>query len=104
MFAVKYFTNSELSWAFEKPSRLSSCKFKSLFLLSVGDVAALWKRLDAEPLPFHQPEHLLWALYYMKAYPTWDQMAMTTGMTEKTLRKWVGIVIEYLANIDYLVC
>ena len=84
LFAVKYFTNREISFSFEKPSCLSNRKFKSLFLLSVHDVAALWRTLDEKKLPFNCPEHLLWALYYMKVYPTWDQMAMTTGVSEKT--------------------
>jgi hypothetical protein len=52
------------------------------------------------PMPFNQPEQLLWTLYYLKVYPTWDQMAMTTGITEKTLRKWVGVVVDYLASIE----
>ena len=102
LYAVKYFTNKDISWAMEKPSRLSARKFKSLFLLNVKEVAALWDNLDKRrgTLPFNRPEQLLWALYYLKVYPTWDQMAMTTGITEKTLRKWVGVVVDYLANID----
>ena len=55
---------------------------------------------NKDTLPFNRPEQLLWALYYLKVYPTWDQMAMTTGITEKTLRKWVGIVVNYLASIE----
>ena len=31
-------------------------------------------------------------------------MAMTTGKTEKTLRKWVGIGVDYIASIDNWVC
>jgi hypothetical protein len=105
LYAVKYFTNKDISWAFDKPSRLSSRKFKSLFLYNVKEVVKLWDALcnrRGATLPFNRPEQLLWALYYLKVSPTWDQMAMTiTGITEKTLlRKWVGIVVDYLANID----
>jgi hypothetical protein len=102
LYAVKYFTNQEISWAFDKPSQLSACKFKSLFLFSVDEVLSLWKNLEGTPSTesFNRPEHLLWTLYYLKVYPTWDQMAMTTGVTEKTLRKWVGYVVDYLASID----
>jgi hypothetical protein len=56
--------------------------------------------MDNGSMPFQRPEYLLWALYYMKVYPTWDQMAMTTGVSEKTLRKWVGIVVDYLSRIE----
>jgi hypothetical protein len=108
LYTVKYFTSRGISWAFEKPSRLSSRKFKSLFLLNdvKDEVVKLWDTLvhRCGTLPFNRPEQLLWALYYMKVYPTWDQMAMTTGITEKTLHKWVGVVVEYLANIDDWVC
>jgi hypothetical protein len=107
LYAVKYFTNKDISWAFDKPSQLSSRKFKSLFLYSVDEVEVLWDMLvnrnprrHHEVLPFNRPEQLLWALYYLKVYPTWDQMAMTTGITEKTLRKWVGIVVDYLAGFE----
>jgi hypothetical protein len=102
LYVVRYFTNKDISWAFDKPSRLSSRKFKSLFLYNVKEVVRLWDNLVQRrgTLPFNRPEQLLWALYYLKVYPTWDQMAMTTGITEKTLRKWVTIVVDYLANID----
>jgi hypothetical protein len=36
-------------------------------------------------------------------YPTWDQMTLTTGITEKTLRKWVGTVVDYISEVDDLV-
>jgi hypothetical protein len=105
--AIKYFTNQSISWAFDNYSRLSQRAFKSLFLYSDENVADLWSILDTKAflesrgnkLPF-QPHHLLWTLYYLKVYPTWDQMALTTGITEKTLRKWVDIVVQHLAAID----
>ena len=102
LYAVKYFTNQNISWAMEKPSQLSSRKFKSLLLYSVEEVTLLWDWLGRRrgTLPFNRPEQLLWGLYYLKVYPTWDQMALTTGVTEKTLRKWVGVVVDYLAGID----
>ena len=103
LYAVKFFTNQNISWAFDKPSRLSERKFKSLFLFSVEEVTELWEFFEdtnKRALPFHKPEHLLWALYYLKVYPTWDQMSLTTGITEKTLRKWVSIVVKYLSEIE----
>ena len=104
LYAVKFFTNKNISWSFEKPSRLSDRKFKSLFLFSVDEVAALWEFLDDTykhgTRPFNRPEHLLFALYYLKCYPTRDQMSNTTGLTEKTLRKWVSIVVKFLSEID----
>jgi hypothetical protein len=106
LYAVRFFTNQQISWAMDKPSQLSERKFKSLFLLSVEEVTELWeyyehlRSIKENPPPFHRPEQLLFALYYLKVYPTWDQMCLTTGITEKTLRKWVGTVVEYLSNIE----
>jgi hypothetical protein len=104
--AIRYFTNHEISWAMDLGSQLSDRKFKSLFLYDVGQVSALWsitqRRMQNKGnIAFTCPEVMLWALYYLKVYPTWDQMALTTGvLTEKTLRKWIAIVIEYLSEID----
>jgi hypothetical protein len=101
LWAVKGFTNRELSFCFEKPSRLSKRHFKSLFLYSSREVAALWATLDKRhDFRLKHPEQLLWGLYYLKVYSTWDQMAVTTGTSEKTLRKWVGDCIDYIASID----
>jgi hypothetical protein len=103
LYTVRYFTNKDISWAFDKPSRLSSRKFKSLFLYkNIKELVSLWDNLVQRrgTLPFNRPEQLLWALYYLKVYPTCDQMTMTTNITEKTLRKWVSIVVDYLANIN----
>jgi hypothetical protein len=106
LYAVRFFTNQDISWAFNKPSKLSERKFKSLFLFSVEEVTELWeyfehlRNIKDNPPPFNRPEQLLFALYYLKVYPTWDQMTMTTGITEKTLRKWVAMVVEYLSSIE----
>jgi hypothetical protein len=104
IYSVKYFTKKHVSY--EKPLKLSPRKFKSLFLYNINEVVALWdylQRRQGRNLKFNRPEVLLWALYYLKVYPTWDQMALTTGITEKTLRKWVGIVVDYISEVDDLV-
>jgi hypothetical protein len=99
LWAVKSFTSRELN--FEEPSRLSTRHFKAMFLYTSREVAALWATLDKRhDFPLKRPDQLLWGLYYLKVYPTWDQMAVTTGISEKTLRKWVGIAVDYLAGID----
>lgn len=100
LWAVRCFTNQELRFCYENPSRLGARHFRSLFLYNNKEVTALWRSLDIRPdFPFTRPEQLLWTLYYLKVYPTWDAMALVTGTTEKTLRKWVGIGVDYLAGI-----
>jgi hypothetical protein len=106
LYAVQYFTNKDIAWALEQPSQLDSRKFKSLFLYNVSEVVMLWdylQRRQGKNIVFNRPEVLLWALYYLKVYPTWDQMALTTGITEKTLRKWIALVVNYISEIDDLV-
>lgn len=49
--------------------------------------------------PAYKPKHLLWALHFMKCYPTENQMASTVNEDEKTLRKWVWIFIDALAGL-----
>jgi hypothetical protein len=104
LWAIKLFTNQEISWALDPPSQLSLHRFRSLFLLTPKECEVLWtnvynrERLNGG-MPFNRPEHLLWTLYYLKVYPTWDQMATLTGASEKTLHKWITFVVEYLAGI-----
>jgi hypothetical protein len=72
---------------------------------SVEEVTELWeyfehlRSIKDSPPPFNRPEQLLFALYYLKVYPTWDQMTLTTGITEKTLRKWGshrrGVLVQH---------
>jgi hypothetical protein len=101
LWAIKCFTNAEIGEVMEAGSRLSNRHFKALFLYTDREVAALWATLDRRrDFPIKRPDQLLWALYYLKVYPTWDQMAIITGTSEKTLRKWVGTCVDYLASID----
>jgi hypothetical protein len=108
LYAVQYFTNKDISWALQQPSQFCPRKFKSLFLYTVNEVVELWEYLQQRQrakknIVFNRPEVLLWTLYYLKVYPTWDQMALTTGITEKTLRKWIALVVTYISEIDDLV-
>jgi hypothetical protein len=95
-FFVKCFTNRDLSNCLEMPSLLFERHFKSLFLYMITEVTAHWASLDMRP---GFPGATLWTLYYMKVYPTWDQMAVITGTTEKTLCKWVIQGADYLDSI-----
>ena len=93
---------------FAKPT-LSIRQFKSLFGLSPIECKQLWLWLersldvhDIVELPFHRPEHLLYVLNYLKTYRMFDDMAATTGRDEKTLCKWCWIVIEFLADQEWV--
>jgi hypothetical protein len=48
----------------------------------------------------NKPKHLLWALHFMKCYPTEKQMSSAVKEDDKTLRKWVQIFIKALAGLN----
>ena len=42
-----------------------------------------------------KPKHLLWALIFLKTYTTESSLAVAIGVDEKTLQKWIFIIIIY---------
>lgn len=47
-----------------------------------------------------KPEHLLWALIFLKQYNTEHVNHSITRVDEKTFRKWIWIFIDLLAEMD----
>ena len=43
--------------------------------------------------------HLLWTLFFMKRYNTYETNAASFNCDEKTYRKWVWVVIEGIAQL-----
>lgn len=41
-----------------------------------------------------QPIHLLWLLYWLKVYPTWDEFSSTIGVDRKTARQKVYLTLS----------
>lgn len=58
----------------------------------------LWDKLGAS-LNF-KPKHLLWALLFLKTYNTEHVMSTILKTDEKTLRKYVWMVVDALANLN----
>jgi hypothetical protein len=50
--------------------------------------------------PALKQEHLLWALFFLKVYGTENVQASIVAVDEKTYRKWIWIVIEWMSNLD----
>jgi hypothetical protein len=46
------------------------------------------------------PDHLLWALMFMKLYTNETVLASVAGCTEKTFRKWAWFYTEAIAKLD----
>jgi hypothetical protein len=101
--AWKEFTNETNFGTLWNAKKMSLRKFKSLFRLTPHQCKLLWYRLDDSnaKVPF-QVNHLLYALHYMATYCTFDNMAARTGKDEKTLRKWTWIVIEFIAQQEWV--
>ena len=47
-----------------------------------------------------QPEHLLWALLFLKTYATENLLSAVIGTDEKTYRKWVWFILEGLSRMS----
>jgi hypothetical protein len=73
------------------------------FGVSVIVIAKTWELMDQFDTihPKLKQRHLLWALHYLKAYPTIGTMGVAMKQdkdkkksNDKTLVKWIWIVIE----------
>ena len=64
--------------------------------------AYIWAKLNHEQLLPRgaKPHHLLWSLAFLKVYGTEGQMAALFGLTRKTYRQWVWLMIESMYYID----
>ena len=51
--------------------------------------------------PEYKPEHLLWALYFMKIYLLDNHAIVTVNCNEKTFRKWIIIFIDAVASLKW---
>lgn len=64
-------------------------------------VAVLWRMvagingIDA----YFKPKHLLWGLFFLKTYTTFDVIACRVGADEKTVRKWVWYAVRVVADL-----
>ena len=78
-------------------------RFRALFGVDPEVCAAAW---DLVGFNFGFPKgcekvHLMWTLLFLKTYKTENDLAaMLGGIDEKTLRKWVKIMVELLARLE----
>jgi len=79
--------------------------FKSQFGVSWHVCADVWNLLnDHNNLgKYTEPHHLLWSLLFLKVYGNEKTHAALVGVTVKTFRKWVWIMIEKLAEMEVIV-
>lgn len=80
--------------------------FVAFFHARPREVAITWNLLcleghldDLGPNSVN-PEHLLWALMFMKVYSNETVLSSVAGCSEKTFRKWVWFYMEAIAKLD----
>ena len=75
--------------------RLDERQFKSFFGASSRTISVLWCMLcDQQKSPPFKVIHLLWALAWLKQYPTETVLAALFKASAKTIRKRVKMVLE----------
>jgi hypothetical protein len=76
--------------------------FRSLFGCNQTHVKHLWNTIDTEikELPFTHIGWLMTALYFLRCYPTFDELAVIVGKNTVTIRKHVWEFIDHLASLE----
>jgi hypothetical protein len=85
---------------------MEDCRFRGLFRARIEIVLKVWLMLGEGGLhpKKSKPKHLLWTLYFLKAYPREAPGCSAVGGSKgaidpKTLRKWVWLFIERIAEL-----
>jgi hypothetical protein len=79
-------------------------QFLALFGVPPIHAYKLWRMIIDNGNPEKiAPKHLMWALFFLRTYNREEVIATIMGVTEKTLRKWIWLVIKKLSSIDTLV-
>jgi hypothetical protein len=83
--------------------KLARDRFASSYGTEPLIVAILWQMLmnnsnkcdNSKPYP----KHLLWALMFLKSYDTEMNIASRLRVDEKTYRKWLWIILPWIATL-----
>ena len=77
-------------------------RFNSLYGVNPCVCVYVWECLCGENLLPSKclPSHLCWALHFMKTYLMENVLSLMFGADEKTLCKWIWIVIYAISNLE----
>ena len=77
-------------------------RFKALCGVHPTVCAIVWGELKQSMLVEDacKPKHLLWALIFLKTYTTKSSLAVAMGVDEKTLLKWIFIIIYAISDLE----
>lgn len=74
-------------------------EFRRLFGASPSVTSTVWGGIEDSLPEGGKPEHLLWALLFLKQYSTEPCNKSLTGATRTTLRHWTWPVIKAIAGL-----
>lgn len=76
--------------------------FRSLFGCNQSHVMQLWNTIDQEivDLRFDHVGWMLAALYFLRCYPTIDEIAIKLGKNQVTVRKHIWQFVDHIATLD----
>ena len=87
-----------IHWPDRNVSHVTDVIFKSYFWLPPYFAAELWNNVRHTDSTL-RPVHLLWALYYMKIYNTYDHSSRFFGVCRNNYQDKVKAVTEVLNEI-----
>ena len=89
-----------IHWPDCNVSHVTDVIFKSYFWLSPQLAAELWNNVRHTDITL-RPVHLLWALYYMKIYNTYNHSSRFFGVGRSTYIEKVHLVVKVLKLYSY---
>ena len=79
---------------------LSDRIFRALFGVTSNVCTIIWEKLEVNVTTDKDPNHLLWALLFLKVYSTEEVHSSLVGTTVKTFRKWSIPMVERMSSLN----
>jgi len=86
----------------QRSAAVESRRFKAFFGVKAERASDAWSLLLNYNLlpPKAEPEHLLWALLFLKLYATEEINASLVGHDPDTVRKWTWLMVKALHDLS----
>lgn len=78
-------------------------RFKAFFGVTPKVCGVIWNMLKNEKPDKAKPEHLLWALNFLRQYEGEHTRSALFKADEKTIRKWTWCFIELIAGMEIVI-
>lgn len=74
-------------------------RFKSLFGVTPLICSIIWNKIRPNIKNGCSPKHLLWTLMFLRNYNTEETNRAILNVDEKTIRKYVWDIIDYISSL-----